>query len=204
MYFMTLKTLTLGLIVGLSASIQVHAQTPVTPVAQVDLERYLGTWYEIAALPQFFQRKCVADTQAFYKRAEAPNEKGLIQVSNSCTNEDKGKELAEGRARYKEGGTSAQLEVTFLKLFGAHRFWAGGDYWVIGLGENVNGAASDYAWAIVGHPTRKYGWVLSRTAALPTLEREKILKTLKDQGYDPCFFIVTPQSGGEPSKKPFC
>lgn len=165
----------------------------VQPVAALDLERYQGKWFEIAAIPQFFQRKCVRDTFAEYTRLEG----GEIRVENDCARADAGRERAEGRARLYDSEVTSKLTVTFVKLFGEYRYWAGGDYWVIALDPN-------YRWAVVGHPSRRYGWVLSRTPSQPLPVIAEIIGRIKAQGYDACEFVITPQTGGLSIKRPLC
>jgi apolipoprotein D and lipocalin family protein len=167
--------------------------TDVKTVEAVDLQRYLGRWHEIAAIPQFFQRKCVRDTTAEYSALES----GDIRVDNTCTRDDGNREKVEGRARRSEPNVTAKLEVSFLKLFGEYRFWAGGDYWIIELDPN-------YQWVVVGHPSRRYGWVLARKQSLPVTNIAEIIGRIKAQGYDACEFIVTPQTGGMTIKRPLC
>ncbi len=165
----------------------------VKTVERVDLDRYQGKWHEIASIPQFFQRKCARDTVAEYTKLES----GQIKVENVCLREDGGREKVEGRARLNSPTDTAKLTVTFLNLFGDYRFWAGGDYWVIELDPN-------YQWAVIGHPSRKYGWVLSRNANVPTATVAEIIGRIKSQGYDACDFLVTPQNGGLSLKRPLC
>jgi apolipoprotein D and lipocalin family protein len=167
--------------------------TDVKTVDTVDLQRYLGKWHEIAAIPQFFQRKCVRDTTAEYSALES----GDIRVDNTCTRDDGNREKVEGRARRSEPAATSKLEVSFLKLFGEYRFWAGGDYWIIELDPN-------YQWVVVGHPSRRYGWVLARKQSLPVANIAEIIGRIKAQGYDACEFIVTPQTGGMTIKRPLC
>jgi lipocalin len=106
---------------------------PLPTVERVELDRYLGTWYEIARYPAPFQEGCVA-TSADYSRRDG----GGIRVLNSCRVETLDGELreAEGRARIVDPESNAKLKVTFF-----WPFW--GDYWVLGLGP-------DYEWALVG------------------------------------------------------
>ena len=138
---------------------------PVQSVAAVDLARYAGNWYEIAAFPMFFQRQCVGDTTARY--TQRPD--GEIDVYNRCRTAD-GFDDATGRAWAVAGTGNAQLKVSF--------FWPlRSDYWVIGL-------ADDYRWAVVGNPDRKYLWVLSRTPVLPADELDKALQAATRQGFD--------------------
>jgi apolipoprotein D and lipocalin family protein len=165
----------------------------VKPVDALDLDRYLGTWVEIAAIPQFFQRKCVRDTRATYSAAEATH----IRVENVCTREDGGRERAEGRARLADGDSPAKLEVTFVELFGEYRFWISGGYWVIALDVN-------YQWAVVGHPSRRFGWVLARERRLSPVALAEVIGRIKSQGYDACEFVVTPQTGGLSVRRPLC
>lgn len=167
--------------------------TEVKAVEKLDLDRYLGTWVEIASIPQFFQRKCVRDTKATYSAGE----NALIRVENMCTREDGTREKVEGRARRVDTDTPAKLEVTFMELFGEYRFWVSGGYWVIALD-------GDYQWAVVGHPSRRYGWVLARDRRLSSVALAEIIGRIKSQGYDACEFVVTPQTGGLSVRRPLC
>lgn len=151
---------------------------PVQTVARVDLAQYLGTWYEIASFPQGFQAGCTATTANYTLRAD-----GEIDVLNRCR---KGtvtsKETsALGRARVVDTTTNARLEVSFFRPF-----W--GDYWVIDL-------ADDYAYAVVGHPSRDYLWILSRTPTLPADTYAGIVTRLRAQGYETERLVVTDQPG---------
>jgi len=136
-------------------------------VASVDLQRYLGTWYEIASFPQSFQRGCTATTATYSLKDD-----GEIEVLNRCRKGSlTGRETtALGRARVTDTATNARLEVSF---FGP--FW--GDYWIVDLGQ-------DYEYAVVGHPGRDYLWILSRTPELEDGVYAGILERLVAQGYD--------------------
>ena len=173
-------------------SAQVFA-ADVKAVDKIDLDRYLGSWVEIASIPQFFQRKCVRDTKATYSAAE----NALIKVENVCTRDDGTREKAEGRARRVDPESPAKLEVTFMELFGEYRFWVSGGYWVIALDAN-------YEWAVVGHPSRRFGWVLARDRRLSPVALAEIIGRIKSQGYDACEFVVTPQTGGLSVRRPLC
>jgi apolipoprotein D and lipocalin family protein len=164
----------------------------VKPVEKLDIDRYLGTWVEIASIPQFFQRKCVRDTRATYSLVDPT----LIRVENICTRDDGTRDRAEGRAR-RVDDVAAKLEVTFLELFGDYRFWISGGYWVIALDSN-------YQWAVVGHPSRRFGWVLARERRLAPVALAEIIGRIKSQGYDACEFVVTPQTGGLSVRRPLC
>jgi apolipoprotein D and lipocalin family protein len=136
-------------------------------VAHVELERYLGTWYEIASFPQSFQSGCTATTANYTLRPD-----GLIDVINNCRKgSPTGKEdTAKGLARVVDKSTNAKLEVSF---FGP--FW--GAYWIIDLGR-------EYEYAVVGHPSRDYLWILSRTPGMEDSVYTGILARLREQGYE--------------------
>jgi len=140
-------------------------------VKSVELKKYVGLWYEVSKIPNRFQKQCVKGTTAEY----VINEDGEIDVLNSCIDEDGELDKAKGLARVVDKNTNAKLEVSFVSIFGYHLFW--GDYWILGLGDN-------YEYAVIGTPSRKYGWILSRT---PVLDKEKLDKaylTFKNSGYD--------------------
>lgn len=146
----------------------------------VDLGKYVGKWYEIAKIPNRFQKGCVRNTTAEYK----VRDDGEIDVINRCIEADGSVNEAEGLAKVVDEKTNSKLEVSFVSIFGIHLFW--GDYWIIGLDKN-------YQYAIVGHPERKYGWILSRT---PKLSEEKLTEAfdiLKENGYDPANFEMSVQ-----------
>lgn len=141
---------------------------PLPTVAQVDLQRYVGSWYEIASYPHRFQKGCVA-TRAVYSLRDD----NLIGVVNECRMEtlDGALKSVAGRARVTDAVSNAKLEVSFFRPF-----W--GDYWIIALD-------ADYRWAVVGHPSRKYLWILSRARTLDEAIYQDIVKRLPALGYDP-------------------
>ncbi|MGL5819091.1 MAG: lipocalin family protein [Phycicoccus sp.] len=157
---------------------------PVTPIGALDLQRYSGTWLQLAYVPQVFQAQCDRDTRAVY----TPQPDGLVKVENTCVRADGSLQSIEGRARVV-GPSPAQLEVTFVQVAGQWLFEAAGDYWVLGLGKN-------YDWAVVGTPTRSSGFVLSRTPTLNAKQINGIVRTVLGNGYDPCAFQITATTGG--------
>jgi apolipoprotein D and lipocalin family protein len=148
---------------------------PVQTVAQVDLQRYQGRWYEIASYPMYFQRKCIGDTTADY----ALRDDGRVGVLNRCRTESDFIQ-ADGKASVVDGSANARLRVSF--------FWPfHGDYWIIGLDP-------DYRWAVVGDPDRRYLWVLSRTPSLDQTSLAAALAAAKAQAYDLAPLRYTTQS----------
>lgn len=187
-----LHLLTAFLLCGLIQS-EANAQLPpVKTAASVDLKKYLGTWYEIAAIPQYFEKQCVGNTTAEY----ASTDSDQISIVNSCDTAEAKRSIATGRAMVVDKISNSKLKVTFMNFFG-WLFLLGGDYWILSVDEN-------YSYAVVGAPDRDYAWILSRT---PELSDEQIIKTkqiLVDQGYDACKLITTLQTSGLQEKIPFC
>lgn len=155
------------------------ADAPAT-VTSVDLGRYQGKWHEIARLPNRFQKQCAGFVTADYSL----NADGTIKVLNRCQKKDGSWDEATGKARLVDQVSKAKLEVSFVSLFGFQLFW--GAYWIIELDEA-------YQWVVVGHPQRKYGWILSRTPVLNDETMHIIKQRLRKDGYDPAAFLLTKQ-----------
>jgi apolipoprotein D and lipocalin family protein len=149
-------------------------------VEHVDLQRYIGTWYAIASIPTWFEQACVQGTTATYTLLE----NGQIEVVNRCYDKKGKVRTAKGRAWVVDETTNARLKVSFFSLFGLWLF--AGDYWVIDLDPA-------YQYAVVGHPSRKYGWILSRTPSLDPTILDGIIERLEKQGYDFTTFKTTDQ-----------
>ncbi len=159
----------LGLLVPAFATTAAARQDlpPPQTVPYVDLERYAGTWYEIAAYPQRFQEGCTATSATYTLR-----EDGELDVVNRCRQGavDGPERSVEGRARAVDPSTNSKLEVNF---FGP--FW--GDYWILDLG-------ADYEYAVVGNPDRDALWILSRSPTMDPAVFEAIVARAEAQGYD--------------------
>jgi apolipoprotein D and lipocalin family protein len=156
---------------------------PLLTVERVDLEKYLGRWYDIASYPASFQKGCRCTTADY----ELVPGKKYIRVVNRCVKFKNGKSkisVARGKAFIVKGSDNTKLKVQF--------FWPfRGDYYIIGL-------ANDYSWAIVGHPQRKYLWILSRESYMPTDTYNHILAIIKEKGYDLKPLQKTPQNCDNP------
>lgn len=152
-----------GLVVGMPA--QAAEPAPLPTVQQVDLTRYQGRWYEIAMLPNRFQKQCVSDTQANYRQVD-----GAVEVINTCKTAEGELDRAKGKAKVVEGTGNAKLRVTF--------FWPFyGDYWVLDLDPA-------YQMVLVGEPSRRYAWILSRTAQPDEAEVQRLLNKAGQLGFD--------------------
>jgi apolipoprotein D and lipocalin family protein len=152
---------------------------PLAVAEGVDLERYLGSWYEIASYPTRFQRGC-SRTRAHYARGED----GTLLVRNECMREG---ELAtiEGTA-WVADEDPAKLRVRFFWPFSA-------PYWILALDP-------DYRWALVGTPDRGYLWVLARAPALEEETFRAIVDHAAGQGFDPARLVRTEQEATSPSR----
>jgi len=129
---------------------------PLEVVAYVDLDRYLGKWYEIASIPQWFQRGCV-DSQAEYSKLSSSQ----IRVVNTCQVNGRSK-VAKGKAWIADPESNAKLKVQF--------FWPfKGDYWIIELD-------ADYQYAVVGEPGREALWILSKIEFTHFYDTSKIAR----------------------------
>lgn len=150
-------------------------QTPpaVRTVPSVDLGRYLGTWHEVARLPNWFQRNCAGNVLATYSRR--PD--GRLDVLNQCRKENGDLIDAKGIARVVDEKSSARLKVRFAPAFLSFLPMVWGDYWILGLAE-------DYGWAVVGSPDRKYLWILARVSALPDAEFRRAVDIARSNGFD--------------------
>jgi apolipoprotein D and lipocalin family protein len=142
-------------------------------VSHVDLKKYLGKWYEIAHLPAKFQEGC-DNTTATYTLSED----GSVSVLNECIKNGKAKQ-AKGKAKVVDKNSGAKLKVTF--------FWPFyGDYWIINL-------SKDYDYAVVGAPSRKYLWILSRTPQMDDKLFTQLSEFVKSKGFNIDNLIITSQ-----------
>ena len=140
---------------------------PLETVHQVDIKRYMGKWYEIASFPTWFQNDCTGTTAIY-----SLNTDGTVKVLNRCFKKTLNgpEDNAEGSAYVIDTQTSSKLKVSFFRPFY-------GDYWIIDL-------ANDYSYAVVGHPNRKYLWILSRTPHMSTQLYNTLLIKIQQKGFD--------------------
>lgn len=149
------------------------SETPVKAIPTLDVQRYLGTWYEIAKYPNWFQKKCVSNTKAVYSaRAD-----GTLKVLNSCKTAEGELSEAEGTARQLGAKDSSKLEVRFAPAWLSFIPMVWGDYWVIDLDPQ-------YQVAVVSDPRREYLWILSRTPQLDKKVYEDTLQRIQAQQFD--------------------
>ena len=149
---------------------------PVETVPKVDLNKYIGKWYEIASYPAWFQKDCHCTTATY-----TLSDKGYVIVENRCNKKSASGKLsyAKGKAYIVENSGNAKLKVQF--------FWPfKGDYWIIDL-------APDYSFVVVSEPSKKYLWILSRTPKIDPYIYVQILKRLRENGFDVSKLKITEQ-----------
>lgn len=157
----------LALILGACAQQPVYrTSNDPLPVAEVDLPRYLGLWYEQARLPNSFENGCQFVTAEYGQRDD-----GLISVTNTCRDAQGEERVARGRARPAGENGEGKLKVSF---FGP--IWA--NYWVLDRSE-------DYSWSIVGEPDGQYLWVLTRARTITPEQRAAFERRITELGYRP-------------------
>lgn len=168
---MRILILAAALLLGACAQQPVYrtVDTPL-PVAEIELEPYLGQWHEQARLPNSFEEDCVRATAEYGRR-----EDGLISVLNTCYEADGSSRDAKGRARVVGEDGDGKLKVSF---FGP--FWA--DYWVVER-------ADDYSWSIVGEPEGKYLWILTRDETISAEDRAVFEARVRALGYRPADLV---------------
>lgn len=150
---------------------------PLDVVDKVDVNRYLGKWYEIALLPNSFQKGCNCTTAEYSLIDEE-----TIRVVNTCRKDSVTGEIdqANGKAFIVDGTNNAKLRVQF--------FWPfRGDYWIIDLDKE------NYQYAVVGTPSRKYLWILSRTPKMDDELFNSLVEKCGTKGFDVSKLIRTDQ-----------
>ncbi|WP_434353682.1 lipocalin family protein [Psychrobacter sp. HD31] len=152
-----------------------------TTVTNVDLDDYQGTWYEIARLPMYFQRNCRRDVTATYrKRAD-----GTIKVTNKCIDKRGNQMVANGvasaDANYPDAKNS-RLLVSFLPKSLQWLPVGKGGYWILAL--DTDAKTGNYNHVLIGSPSRKYLWILSRTPNMSEVDYQRYVAIAKAQGYE--------------------
>ncbi|MGI5217735.1 lipocalin family protein [Nocardia sp. CA-290969] len=163
------------------------------PVPSLDLNRYLGTWNQLAAVPQPFNLECARDTRAEYTL----DPQGNVGVYNQCTTWSGGRNEIRGTAKVNDPVTRAQLHVSFPGVPGQDAVDGPTNYIVTAL-------APDYSWALVTDPSRLSGFVLARAAALDAATWRQVRSAIEAAGQSPCLYLTSPTTGGIAEIAPLC
>ena len=173
------------LLLSLGALTMAYAQSkPLTTVEKVEVDKYLGVWYEVARKPLSFQNKCDRDVTATYTL----NENGNVVVDNRCFSANGKLNQSVGEAFIQNPPFNTKLKVSFLPSVIRWLPVGRGDYWVLKLDDN-------YQTVLVGEPKRKYLWVLSRTHNPDKAVVDEYLQYAQSVGYDLSDVIHTKQTG---------
>ena len=147
-----------------------------TTIKELDLERYMGTWHEIARFPHSFEKDLVGVTASYHLRDD-----GKIDVINAgYKNSLNGPyEEAKGKAKMPNPEKPGELKVAFFLFFYA-------DY-------NILELADDYSYVLIGSSSPKYLWILSRTPQLEETTYLQLVQEAQKRGYDTSQLIRVPQ-----------
>jgi apolipoprotein D and lipocalin family protein len=150
---------------------------PLRPVAQVDLQRYMGDWYVIANIPYFAEKNCLDSIESYALRAD-----GRIDNWFTC----------------RKGSFDAPMErkvnaIATVQDQVSNAVWRVSFFKVISVKYLILDLDPAYQWVMVGHPSRRYGWIMARSKALDESIYQSILRRTSDQGYDPGEFNKVPQ-----------
>ena len=170
-------TALLGLVFTLSSCSLMAKKSSLKTVAHVDLPKYMGKWRVIANIPYFAEKNCVDSIEGYALRADGNIDNTFEFRKKSFDAPQKKLEFV---AEVYNKETNAEWRVKFLPFLKVA-------YLVIDLDPN-------HQWTVVGHPSRKYGWIMAREKTLPDATYKGILQRLADQGYDPTKFVKVPQS----------
>ena len=173
-----------AVLIGLGMATMAYAQTKsLATVEKVELDKYLGVWYEVARKPMYFQNKCDRDVSATYTL----NENGNIGVDNRCYSKDGKLNYSVGEAFIQNAPFNTKLKVSFLPESVRWLPVGRGDYWVLKIDDA-------YQTVLVGEPRRRYLWVLSRSAHPDQAVVKEYLDYAQSIGYDIGDVIYTKQT----------
>ncbi|MFC0316194.1 lipocalin family protein [Gordonia phosphorivorans] len=178
---------------GAGAAVAAPSGGGPAPVPRVELDRYLGTWHQLAAVPAPFNLVCARDTTARYSATDD----GEVGVRNSCTTWAGTPNTITGRATVLDRKTGAQLRVRFPGVPNWGQSEKVPNYIVVGLDP-------DYEWAVVTDPSRRSGFVLARTPALERADWTAVRAAIAAAGQSDCTYLTSPTTGGLSGIAPLC
>ncbi|MFZ8932296.1 MAG: lipocalin family protein [Bacteriovoracaceae bacterium] len=161
------KLITLALAIF---SLNLVAATNLPTANYVEIERYVGKWYTITTLPQFFSLNCAGQTAEY--EIVAP---GKISVLNTCIKRSGKTRTIEGQAYVTNTLTNAELEVSFNSFF-TRLFKVKGEYIIIKLDR-------DYEYVMVGSSNRKSLWIMSKSPKMPKKVLNSYIALAKKLGF---------------------
>ncbi len=160
----------------LALPLVVEGQT-VTPVPKLDLNKFTGTWYEMARYPNKRQKHCTSDAIILIAKGDKTDH---IQIVSSCETKTPYADVKNGTGKAQDKSGDGKLKVSYMWPFTSK-------YWVLAYGE-------DYSWTLIGSPNHKNLWILSKT---PTMKPEvftEIQAKATAEGFAPAKLVVTQQT----------
>ncbi|MEU2256442.1 lipocalin family protein [Nocardia xishanensis] len=182
-----------SVLVATGAAVGAAAAESPAPVPSLEVDRYLGQWRQLAAIPQYFNLACARDTTADYSL----DPRGDIAVHNRCITWTGSVNEIYGTATINDRTTNAQLHVSFPGVPTQDQPNGPTNYIVTALGP-------DYSWALVTDPTRTSGFVLARDPALDPQGWTNVRGAIVAAGQDPCTYLTSPTTGGLSAIQPLC
>ena len=178
---------------GVGTLVVASSAAALTPLADFNAQRYLGKWYEIAAMPGAFRNQCARDVEVDY----ALEDTGALIVRNQCRRPDGTTLQSEGRGRMLDADVPAVLKVTFVHGLG---LW----WYPFGRNQTVIAAGRRGEWLVIGDPSLRYGRVLAREPVLDDAALRAIDSALAAENYDRCAFVMKPQARGREQLRRLC
>ncbi len=165
-------------LLGMTALLACKAESQVvTAVPKLDMTQFVGTWYEIARLPNRGEKHCVGDAIVLYALGEKPNR---FSVVNSCKAKDGAVDVRNGNGKAQDKTGDGKMKVTYTWPFAVKE-------WVLAVG-------TDNAWVLIGSPNHKMLWVLGKTAKMAPEVLREIQAKAASEGFDVAKLVPTPQS----------
>ncbi len=189
----------LAAILGVVVSAPRAEAAPTQPVAKLDVNRYLGTWWQLATVPSFYGIRCAKDTNATYGLIDAKT----ISVDNKCISFTGQPDGIKGKATVLDTKTNAQLAVSFPGIPNTINTGNFPNY-IVTYVEDGADPTGPYKYAIVGDPTRLSGFLLSREKNISTDELRRLRGKVEQAGFNSCTFLVSPITGWRSDYSPLC
>ncbi|WP_414976543.1 lipocalin family protein [Gordonia sp. (in: high G+C Gram-positive bacteria)] len=175
------------------------APATLQPVAKLDVHRYLGAWWQQAAVPGFYSLRCARDTVATYSLIDATT----VKVDNKCIGPLGNPDGIKGQAKVVDTKTNAQLSVSFPGIPGTIDAGGRANYVVAWVADGAR-PSDPYRYAIVGDPYRLSGYILSRDKVISHSTLLWLRSQAEKVGFNSCTLLVSPTTGGRSDYTPLC
>lgn len=159
------------------------ATPPVRSLEKLDVQRYAGTWYELARVPNKLQANCSSDATTTYRLLAD----GSMRLMSRCRDAAERVNVAVARGE-PLAGDPARMRLSYLPSWLS--WWPGShvEQWVVMVDD-------DYRVAVVSDPSRQSLWILSRTPTIDGATFSSIVSWLRMQRYPVDRLVITPHRG---------